>query len=206
MRETIQFELPNHSPRTMPTMSLQLIRGKTVADAPWAEQNIMKQRIKVVFVALVLSMSLPLRLVAGPFEDGMDAYMGTDYSTVFQLLGPLADQGDARSQYVLGSMFENGRGVPLDYAEALKWHRMASDQGYAPSMVSLAFMFEMGLGVPQNYVEAYKLFSLAITRFTVTENGARDISIKSRDSLASQMTAAQIAEAQRLTREWKRSK
>ena len=167
---TLIFRIVASNPAPRQRGPFSRLMGKTVTNAPWAERNIVKQRIKVVLVAL-LSMSLPPRLVAGPFEDGMDAYMIADYSTVLQLLGPLADQGDSRSQYILGSMFENGRGVPLNYAEALKWHRMASEQGYAPSMVSLAFMFEMGVGVPQNYIEAYKLFSLAITRFAVTENG-----------------------------------
>jgi len=163
----------------------------------------MKERIKAALVSLVLSTSLAAPVAAGPFEDGMDAYKRGDYAAALQLLRPLAERGNAPSQYVLGSMFENGRGMAEDYVEAVKWYRMASERGYAPSMVSLGFMFEIGLGVPQNYVEAHKLFSLAITRFTAAEIGARDLAVKSRDSLASQMTAAQVAEAQRLAREWK---
>jgi TPR repeat protein len=69
-------------------------------------------------------------------------------------------------------------------------------------MTNLGGMFEKGLGVPQDYVEAHKWFNLAAARFTAAETEGRDKAVKSRDSLASQMTEAQIAEAQRLAREW----
>ena len=42
-----------------------------------------------------------------------------------------AMQGHADSQFNLGDMFENGRGVTHDRAEALRWYRMAAAQGHA---------------------------------------------------------------------------
>ena len=63
-------------------------------------------------------------------------------------------------------------------------------------------MYEMGYGVPQDYVQAYKWFSLAAATFT--EKQARDEAAKNRDSVAARMTLAQIAEAQKLAREWKK--
>ena len=42
-----------------------------------------------------------------------------------------AEQGDADAQTDLGIMYDNGFGVPQDYAEALKWYRKAAEQGYA---------------------------------------------------------------------------
>ncbi len=36
-----------------------------------------------------------------------------------------AEQGDAGAQYNLGVMYDNGRGVPQDYAEAYFWHELA---------------------------------------------------------------------------------
>ncbi len=43
----------------------------------------------------------------------------------------LAEQGDADAQCSLGEMYDKGRGVAQDYAEAVKWYRMAAEQGYA---------------------------------------------------------------------------
>jgi TPR repeat protein len=60
-------------------------------------------------------------------------------------------------------------------------------------------MYLEGKGVPQDYLEAHKWFNLA----AVTGN---KVAITNREIAASKMTPAQIAEAQRLTREWKPKK
>ncbi|HIE87808.1 MAG TPA: sel1 repeat family protein, partial [Gammaproteobacteria bacterium] len=39
-----------------------------------------------------------------------------------------ANQGDADAQYLLGLMYANGRGVPQDDKEAVRWYRLAADQ------------------------------------------------------------------------------
>jgi uncharacterized protein len=57
--------------------------------------------------------------------------------------------------------------------------------------------------VPQDYVQAHKWFNLAAARIPASETESRAIAIKSRDSVASKMTPAQIAEAQKLASEWK---
>ena len=40
-----------------------------------------------------------------------------------------AEKGNAPAQFNLGLMYDNGRGVPKDEAEAVKWYRKAADQG-----------------------------------------------------------------------------
>ena len=42
-----------------------------------------------------------------------------------------AAQGNASAQFNLGVIYDQGRGVPQDYAEAIKWYRLAAAQGYA---------------------------------------------------------------------------
>jgi TPR repeat protein len=63
----------------------------------------------------------------------------------------------------------------------------------------MAVMYDEGQGVPKNIVQAYKWYSLAAT------NGDKPATLL-RDSLANQMTPAQIAEAQKLAQEWKPKK
>ena len=48
----------------------------------------------------------------------------------------------------------NSQGVPQNYAEAVKWYRLAADQGDARAQFNLGFMYGTGQGVPQNYAEA----------------------------------------------------
>ena len=66
----------------------------------------------------------------------------------------------------------------------------------AVAQFSLGVMYSKGRGVPQDYVQAHMWDNLA---------AAQDIedARKGRDKLAEHMTPAQIAEAQRLAREWK---
>jgi TPR repeat protein len=40
-----------------------------------------------------------------------------------------AEQGDARAQSQLGWFYGSGTGVEQNYAEAVKWYRMAAEQG-----------------------------------------------------------------------------
>ena len=51
-------------------------------------------------------------------------------------------------------MYETGRGVERDYAEAAKWYLKAAEQGFAPAQNHLAMMYYSGRGVGQDYREA----------------------------------------------------
>ena len=42
-----------------------------------------------------------------------------------------AEQGLADAQFILGSMYADGKGVPQNYKEALKWYRLAAENGNA---------------------------------------------------------------------------
>ena len=55
----------------------------------------------------------------------------------------LAEAGDANAQYSLGMKHLGGRGVPQDFAEALRWIRLAADQGHVEAQRNL------GGGVPR---------------------------------------------------------
>ena len=111
-----------------------------------------------------------------------------------------ADQGDAAAQFDLGLLYQSGRGVPQDETEAVRWHRLAADQGHAAAQVSLGFAYADGLGVPQDRVAAHMWLRLAAAQVSTAN---RDFYVEARDAVAEEMTAEQIAEAQRLAREWK---
>lgn len=136
---------------------------------------------------------------AGPFEDGFRAFSRGDYAEALKLWRPLAEQGNAYAQYNLGFMYEHGRGVAQDYAEAVRWYRLAAEQGEAHAQNNLGLIYEYGRGVPQDYVQAHKWYNLAASRYP----GPDGLAVKNRDGVAAKMTPAQIAEAQRLAREWR---
>jgi TPR repeat protein len=123
-----------------------------------------------------------------------------DYSEAARWYRKAAEQGETHAMAYLGLMNDLGQGVPQDYAEAVKWTRKAAEQGQKMSMVGLGSMFEHGIGVQRDYVQAHKWYNLAAAN---SESNFRDFAVKARDFLAGKMTAAQIAEAQSLAREWK---
>ena len=52
------------------------------------------------------------------------------------------------AQFNLGFMYDEGQGVPQDYAEALKWYRLAAAQGFAKAQFLLGVMYAKGRGRP----------------------------------------------------------
>ena len=114
-----------------------------------------------------------------------------------------ADQDYAAAQYLLGVMYDIGQGVPQDDAAAAMWYRKAADQGEAKAQAILGIMCENGRGVPQDYVEAHKWYNLAAARFPRSDSESSAKAIKNRDSVAQKMSPGQIAEAEKLAREWK---
>jgi len=110
-----------------------------------------------------------------------------------------ADQGYAAAQFNLGNAYDTGQGVPQDYAEALRWYRLAANQGHVVGLNNLGVMYSHGRGVPQDYVEAHKWANLAASRATGDD---RENFTEFRDDLVKLMTPTQLADAQRLAREW----
>jgi TPR repeat protein len=92
-----------------------------------------------------------------------------------------------------------GASHPTVWSAKLYERRLAADQGDANGQAKLGFLYGNGLGVPQDYILAHKWFNLSAAQGD--QSAARN-----RDIVAQQMTPAQIAEAQKLAREWKATK
>ena len=110
-----------------------------------------------------------------------------------------AEQGYAAAQYILGFIYAEGRGVPKDDVKAVRWYRLAAEQGHASAQNNLGNRYANGQGVPQDYVQAHVWYNLAASRRSGED---RQRSIRGREGAESRMTPDQIAEAQRLAREW----
>ena len=109
-----------------------------------------------------------------------------------------AGQGYADAQFRLGFVYSNGEGVSPDEVESLGWFRRAAEQGHdaAQWMLGATFYSRGRRGVPRDEVAAYMWLHLA-----VSQNDQHDRSPL--DWLEERMSPAQIAEAQRLVREWR---
>ena len=119
-----------------------------------------------------------------------------DHNTELDRLRSIAEQGDASTQFKLGQMYELGIDVVRDYVGALKWYGKAAQQNHAKAQYALGVMYLFGIGVIEDEVMAHLWFNLAAAQ---GNKNAREY----RDMVATEMTPDQIAEAQRLAREWK---
>ncbi len=87
-----------------------------------------------------------------------------------------------------------------DDAQALAWYRKAAEQGNAKAQHNLGLMYGTGNGVPKDYVEAHKWYNLAAAAHASAES--QKAWARVRDSLEKEMTPQQVADAQKLAREW----
>src|ERR1051326_4123904 len=136
-----------------------------------------------------------LTFAAGPalaasMEDGQTAYNMGDYKTALEIWRPLAEEGNARAQNNLGVMYENGKGVPQNIAEAVKGYSLAAGQGYAGAQNNRGLISAIGRGIQRDPIRAYMWFSLAAASLS-GDLGATVA--QSRDVFASAMSSRQIA-------------
>jgi len=111
--------------------------------------------------AMVVALLAVTPASAQTLVQGYAAYGKGDYATALANLQPLATKGSKAAQYYLGLMYEKGRGVTRNDAEAAQWFRRAADQGHADAQYSLAVMYMDGRGVARDDYEALDWLTLA---------------------------------------------
>ena len=148
--------------------------------------------------ALALLATLPDAPVAAgqTFDEAVAAYSRVDYATAmlwFLWFLVHADQGHADAQSNLGIMYDNGRGVLKDDAEAVRWYRLAAEQGDADAQFNLGLMYDNGRGVLKDSVLAHMWSNIAGASGNTSAG-------KLRDSLERDMTRAEVTRATELAR------
>jgi uncharacterized protein len=91
---------------------------------------------------------------AQDFAEGMRAHLAKHYAESRRIFLALADEGDARAQFMMGTIYEQGLGVPQDLEAAARWYRLAADGGNASAQYNLGIFYQFGKGVPQDPAEA----------------------------------------------------
>src|SRR6266404_3293110 len=107
-----------------------------------------------------------------------------------------AEQNVADAQYNLGVCYANGQGVTEDDAESVKWFRKAAEQNLADAQYNLGICYDSGEGVAKDEVEAYKWWLLAAGQ-------GNDDAKYNMTIVENKMSREQIAEGQRLARDFK---
>ena len=154
------------------------------------------------FITL-LAMLLPLFAHAG-FEEATQAYGAGDYATAMAEFKPLAEQGDAKSQYFVGFLHYRGYGVPKDDVAAASWFRKAAAQGDTLGAFYLGKMYEKGEGVEKDLIQAHLWLSVSAKNAP----NARDAGYTKEDiqKIERKMSPEQLAKAKELGKQWKPEK
>jgi tetratricopeptide (TPR) repeat protein len=121
-----------------------------------------------------------------------------NYEQAVEWYKKAAIQQNAQAQSSLGKLYYLGMGVTQDYGEAITWFRKSAKQGNVAAQSYLGWMYGNGEGVTQDFIHSHMWANLAGA-------SGEDSSIKLRDILAKKMTGYQIAEAQKLASECKKS-
>jgi len=102
------------------------------------------------------------------FRTFVQAQVNGDFETAFSKLKKLADEGYAKAQTKIGSMYHHGLGVKLDYAIARQWYEKAIQTGGDPdAYVNLGALYEHSMGVSQDYHKAAELYREGIEKGSI---------------------------------------
>ncbi len=114
-----------------------------------------------------------------------------DHSTAVYWFRIAAESNHIKAQEMLGAHLFSGLGVPPNPKQAYKWWKQAAFSGSVKAQASLGVLYALGSGIEQNNIEAYKWLTIAAFF------GNKNAQIQRDESIALQMTADEIREAQK---------
>ena len=112
--------------------------------------------------AISLICAGPVALAArDAYGQGLTAYRAGQYPKAYRLLLPLAKKSDARAMYLIGILYQTGRGVPQDDPAAAGWLEASAKLGNASGQYALARMMIEGRGVDKSREKGIALMQSA---------------------------------------------
>lgn len=157
----------------------------------------MNKRLKQILLPCICLFALTGQSFADPLVDALRASGDGNHVQAAKLFKPLAENGNAVAQFKLATMYYSGKGVPKNFKEALKWYRLSAEQGHTVAQSNLATMYFRGDGVPRDFVLAHMWKNIAAT----SAEGDRQLRyFEQLKALTRDMTAKQIAEAEKLAK------
>jgi len=91
---------------------------------------------------------------AGTYEEADKAYEAGDYEKAKAILMPLAEAGDAKAMNLIGYMYDEGHGFPVDRKIACDWYEKAAEMGYDSAQNNISLCYELGEGREQDIKRA----------------------------------------------------
>ena len=121
----------------------------------------MKISLRKWLVAAAVATACAVPALSGPLDAGVDAYHDKAYAKAAEIWRPLAEKGDPAAQYLLGTLYVEGKGVERDDTTAFTWFQRAANQGDARAQYNLGASYVEGAGVQKSETDAAKCKSHA---------------------------------------------
>lgn len=156
------------------------VRGEAMAKIDTRANAIIKDLFRASVLAVALAVSGLFISVFGTdsaqaqdFDTGWQAYRSGDYAAAATIWQPLAESGDPRAQYNLGSLYYDGQGVAQDQDLAIKWWGDAAGQGVIEAQHNLGLVYLSGKGAEKDiekarfWIERAAIAGLARSQYTL---------------------------------------
>ena len=117
-------------------------------------------RLAAVLLPL-LAATACARQAEGDMTGAMEAMLEGNFAEAYCIWKPLAERGDAESQYHIGWLYANGSGLRVDTERAVEWWRRAAEQGMADAQFAMGLAATTGDGMPRDLNAAVAWYGLA---------------------------------------------
>ena len=77
-----------------------------------------------------------------------------DFELALKELRPLIEKNDPNAQFLMGMLYDAGKGVPQDQAIAASWYRKAAEQNHLMAQTFLGVFYYSGTGVEKDCKKA----------------------------------------------------
>ncbi|PHR56196.1 MAG: hypothetical protein COA44_08890 [Arcobacter sp.] len=81
---------------------------------------------KIFFITLFFVLNL--HAIVAKYTDGLSLYKAQKYDKAFVIILDEAKKGNKAAQYRIGEMYETGKGIKLDYKQAMNWYKRSSSK------------------------------------------------------------------------------
>ncbi|MBF0310475.1 MAG: sel1 repeat family protein [Magnetococcales bacterium] len=119
-----------------------------------------------------------------------------DIREALRWLTTAGNLGHTGAQFHLGTIYQEGKGLPADPVEAERWYHRAADLGDPKAQNNLGLIYMAGAGVLSDFIIAHMWFSLAA-------QGGNSKGDSNRSLITRYMNADQIARAQDMAKNWR---
>jgi TPR repeat protein len=87
-------------------------------------------------------------------DNAVKAMTQGDFERALKELRPLAEKRDPNAQFLMGMLYDAGKGVPQDPTIAASWYRKAAEQKHLMAQLFLGVQYYSGNGVARDYKQA----------------------------------------------------